>query len=92
MVDVIFLSTFWDVVWATFIVFFVFMPLIMLWGFALIDPFMRRDIGWEKVPWLALIVFIPILGPIIYLLVRPDRYRGREGECLGARSSGEAYQ
>ena len=70
MVDAIFLSTFWDVIWATFIVFFVFMPLILLWVYALSDLFMRRDIRWEKVLWLVVIVFIPIFGSLIYLLVR----------------------
>ena len=74
MVDAILLSTFWDVIWATFIVFFVFMQLIMLWVYALSDLFMRHDIsGWEKVLWLLLIIFIPILGPILYLLVRTQQ-------------------
>ncbi len=72
MVDEIFLSTFWDVIWATFIVFFVFMPLVLLWAYALVDLFMRRDIRWEKVLWLVVIVFIPIFGSIVYLLVRHD--------------------
>jgi hypothetical protein len=73
MVDAVFLSTFWDVIWATFIVMFVFVPLILLWTFALVDLFVRHDIGgWQKVLWLLLIIFIPILGPIIYLLVRPE--------------------
>jgi hypothetical protein len=72
MVDPIILSTFWDVVWASFIVFFVVMPLIMLWAFALVDLFTRRDIRWQKVVWLAFIVFVPIFGPLIYLLVRPE--------------------
>ena len=72
MVDAVFLSTFWDVVWATFIVFFVFMPLILLWIYALVDFFMRRDMRWGKVLWLVVIVFIPMFGSIIYLLVRHD--------------------
>jgi hypothetical protein len=46
------------------------MPLIMLWVYALSDLFMRRDIRWEKVLWLVVIVFIPIFGSLIYLLVR----------------------
>ena len=73
MIDPILLSTFWDIVWATFIVFFIVMPLIMLWAFALVDLFMRRDLaGWAKVLWLILIVFLPLFGPLIYLLVRPQ--------------------
>ncbi len=72
MVDAVFLSTFWDVVGATFLILFVFVPLILLWTFALVDLFVRRDIRWKKVVWLLVIVFIPILGPLIYLLVRPE--------------------
>lgn len=72
MVDAVFLSTFWDVIWATFIVMFVFVPLVLLWMFALLDLFVRRDLRWRKVVWLAVIVFLPLLGPIVYLLVRPD--------------------
>jgi hypothetical protein len=67
----IFLSTFWDVFWAVLIVMFIIIPLVMLWAFALVDLFMRRDIRWGKVLWLIAIIFLPILGPIIYLLVRP---------------------
>jgi hypothetical protein len=72
MVDAVFLSTFWDVVGATFLILFVFVPLILLWTFALVDLFVRRDIRWKKVVWLVVIIFIPILGPLIYLLVRPE--------------------
>ena len=72
MPDVYMLSTFWDVLWAMVIVLFIFIPLTMLWIFALVDLFSRRDIRWRKVMWLMLIVFIPILGPLVYLLVRPD--------------------
>ena len=72
MVDAVFLSTFWDVVGATFLILFVFVPLILLWSFALVDLFVRPDIRWKKVVWLMVIIFIPILGPLIYLLVRPE--------------------
>ncbi len=71
MVEAVFLTTFWDVIWASFIVFFVVIPLIMLWVFALVDLFVRPDIRWRKVLWLIFIVFVPILGALIYLLVRP---------------------
>ena len=72
MVEAVFLTTFWDVIWASFIVFFVVIPLVMLWVFALIDLFVRPDIRWRKVLWLIFIVFVPIFGSIIYLLVRPQ--------------------
>jgi Phospholipase_D-nuclease N-terminal len=68
----IFLTTFWEVFWASMLIFFIIIPLIMLWAFALVDLFVRRDIRWRKVLWLVFIVFLPIIGPLIYLLVRPD--------------------
>ncbi|KKL05484.1 hypothetical protein LCGC14_2605570 [marine sediment metagenome] len=67
-----FLTTFWDVIWSSFIIFFIFVPLIMLWAFALVDLFRRRGMSAiSRVFWLLFIIFLPILGPLIYLLVRP---------------------
>ena len=71
MVDPVFLSTFWDVVLGAFILFFVLIPIILIWVVALADLFTRRDIRGQKVLWLLVIVFIPIFGSITYLLVRP---------------------
>lgn len=65
-------STFWDVLWASFIIFFIIVPLIMLWVFALADLFRRRGMSAvSRVIWLLVIVWLPRLGPLIYLLVRP---------------------
>ncbi len=72
MVVPVVLTTFWDVIWASFIVFFVVIPLAMLWVFALVDLFIRPDMRWGKVLWLIFIVFVPVFGAIIYLLVRPQ--------------------
>jgi hypothetical protein len=61
----------WGVFWSLFILFFIFIPLIYLWGFALMDLFRRRDVsGWAKVAWLLLILIIPVFGALIYVLVR----------------------
>ena len=68
----IFLSTFWDVIWASFLFFFIFVPLIMMWGFALVDLFTRKGMSAiARVLWLLFIILVPIFGPLIYLLVRP---------------------
>jgi hypothetical protein len=72
MVNPVFLSTFWDVVWASFIVFFVMIPLILMWVYALVDLFTRRGMSViSRVLWLVLIVFLPFFGALIYLLLRP---------------------
>jgi hypothetical protein len=53
----------WGVFWSLFILFFIFIPLIYLWGFALMDLFRRRDLsGLGKVAWLLLILIIPVFG------------------------------
>jgi len=67
----IFLSTFWNAMGALFIAFFVFLPLILLWGFALADLFMRKTGVLHKVLWLLGIIFFPIIGPIVYILLHP---------------------
>jgi hypothetical protein len=37
-----------------------------------VDLFLRKDIGMGKVIWLIAIIFLPIIGAIVYLLVRPS--------------------
>jgi integral membrane sensor domain MASE1 len=62
---------FWDGVWwiisvaiSVIVVFTVI--------FAFIDNFRRRDhSGWAKATWAIVIIFLPILGTIIYLIARP---------------------
>lgn len=89
----IFLSTFWDVMAALFIAFFVFIPLIMLWGFALADLFMRKASALHKVLWLLGIIIFPILGPIIYVLVHPAGEREQltwdQSQASTSEQSGE---
>jgi hypothetical protein len=43
-----------------------------MWVFALIDMFVRRDLhGFAKALWLLAIIFLPVLGVLIYLIARP---------------------
>jgi ATP/ADP translocase len=66
------LSTFWEVMWGGFLFFFIVLPIIMLWVFALADLFRRKDSSpISRVIWLLVIIFFPIFGSLIYLLVRP---------------------
>jgi hypothetical protein len=60
--------TFWNV----FLLFFIWIPLIMLWFYSMIDIFGRRDLsGWGKALWLLFIVIFPWIGVIAYLIFRP---------------------
>jgi hypothetical protein len=76
----------WDVFWAIMLVMFVWIPLLMIWGFAIVDLFTRADLGgFAKVLWLLFIIFIPIIGTVAYYLFRPvvpqttDRLSTRTG-------------
>lgn len=62
----------WDVFWSVLFVMFIMVPLFMIWAFALMDLFGRQDLrGIVKVVWLFFILFLPILGTLVYFLVRP---------------------
>jgi hypothetical protein len=49
-----------------------FILVLLTWIFILFDLFMRRDLkGWHKALWLLGIILFPILGAIVYVIVRP---------------------
>ena len=61
--------------WDWFIVLFVFIPLFIAWIYPAIHIFQRPDIGGlAKFLWLLLILFIPIIGMLIYFIFRPDEF------------------
>ena len=63
--------TFWDVVWGLVIFFFWFM---FIWIFITIfaDIFRRNDLsGGSKAIWILVIIILPLLGCLIYLIMRP---------------------
>jgi Phospholipase_D-nuclease N-terminal len=51
----------------------IWVPLILLWGFALVDLFRTPMAGFAKALWALAIIFIPIAGVIVYFMVRPTR-------------------
>jgi hypothetical protein len=64
-------SDFWDGVW-WIISFAIAVIVIFVVIYAFIDNFTRRDhSGWAKAAWAIVIIFLPILGTIIYLVARP---------------------
>jgi Phospholipase_D-nuclease N-terminal/Short C-terminal domain len=61
-------NTFWE----NFFLFLIFLPLAMIWAFALLDIFRRDDVGgWSKALWVAAVILVPFLGTLIYLVARP---------------------
>ncbi len=80
----------------TVILLFLFLPIILVWLFALADLFMRRNLrAGAKVLWLLAIVLIPLLGPLAYLLFRASaavRGVARVGRWLAPTASGFALR
>jgi Phospholipase_D-nuclease N-terminal/Short C-terminal domain len=61
-------NTFWE----NFFLLLIFLPLALIWGFALVDIFRRDDIGGiSKALWVACVILVPFFGTLIYLVARP---------------------
>jgi hypothetical protein len=62
---------FWDLLWGMIVFFFWFM---FIWVFISIfaDIFRRNDLsgGWKAI-WIIALIFLPFLGALIYIIVRP---------------------
>jgi hypothetical protein len=57
--------------WQLFFVLMIFIPLIMLWVFTLVDLFQREDLtGIAKALWAVAIVLLPLIGMLVYFLLR----------------------
>ncbi len=62
-----------DWFFGTLILLFVFIPLVIVWVFTLLDLAIRNDLrGWQIAMWLLVIILFPLIGVLIYFLVRPD--------------------
>ncbi len=60
-----------NLVW-TMLIFFLFVMWIWIVISVFIDNFRRTDhSGWAKAGWTVLIVFMPVLGVLIYMIARP---------------------
>jgi hypothetical protein len=58
--------------WGWFFLFLIFIPLMMLWIYTLVDIFQRVDLsGWVKALWVIFVLFLPLLGMLIYFIARP---------------------
>ena len=58
--------------WGWFFLFLIFIPLMMLWIYTLVDIFGRVDLsGWVKALWVIFVLILPLLGMLIYFIFRP---------------------
>ena len=62
---------FLDIMWTMFI-FFAWVIFIYLLILVLADNFRRQDhSGWAKAGWTVFVIFLPLLGVLIYMIARP---------------------
>jgi len=65
--DYPFLDLFW-----TMMIFFFWVIWIWLLILVLSDNFRRRDhSGWAKAGWTLFVIFLPLLGVLVYMIARP---------------------
>jgi len=56
----------------TMIIFFAFVIWIWLLIMVLADNFARHDhSGWAKAGWVLFVIFVPLIGVLTYMIVRP---------------------
>lgn len=76
-------STFWN----AFFLLLIWIPLIFMWTFALIDIFRRDDIGGlSKALWLVCVIVLPFFGTLIYLFARPAGATREERAAIDSAS------
>ena len=63
---------FLDIMWTMFI-FFAWVIWIWLLIMVLADNFRRSDqSGWAKAGWTLFVIFLPLLGVLVYMIARPQ--------------------
>jgi hypothetical protein len=90
--NVVFLTTFWEVVaWIAI----VWLWMMVIWMFIAVfaDIFRRRDhSGWAKAFWVFLIFILPLFGVLIYMIARPaGATAAQDAELLEAQRRAAGY-
>ena len=87
-----FWENFWDIFWWFFLV---YAFIAFLWAlFAVIGDLFRDDTlsGWWKAVWILFLVFVPLLGVLVYVLARGKGMTERSMERARAnREASDAY-
>ena len=65
-------NPFLNIMWSMFI-FFAWVIFIYLLILVLADNFRRTDhSGWAKAGWTLFVIFVPLLGVLVYMIARPS--------------------
>ena len=74
--------------WQAVLVAIFVVPVILLFGYAMIDVIRRPGMGGAvKALWLVAFCVLPIVGPLVYLVINPPGSREMEERLAGGESS-----
>lgn len=77
------MSSFWN----AFFVLLIWVPIAVLWVFAIMDIFKRPDIGGlHRVLWVLAVLLFPIAGALVYLVIRPPGTTAEEARLAQERA------
>ena len=84
--------SFWDFFWLLVWSFF-FVAFLMALFQIVVDLFRDKELsGWAKALWMLFILFLPVLGALIYLVARGNDMAKRQmRDVAEARSANDAY-
>ena len=81
-----------ELLWTTLWIFFLFM---FIWVFVILISDIFRDhelSGWAKALWILLLIIFPLIGSLIYIIVRgPSMAERRAKEATEAKAQFDAY-
>jgi ABC-type multidrug transport system fused ATPase/permease subunit len=81
-----------ELLWTTLWIFFLFM---FIWVFVILITDIFRDhelSGWAKALWILLLIIFPLIGSLIYIIVRgPGMAERRAKEASAAKADFDAY-
>ena len=86
------MSSFWDFFWLLVWSFF-FVAFLMALFQIIVDLFRDQELsGWFKALWLIFILFLPILGALVYLIVRGNDMAKRQmRDATESRQATDSY-
>ncbi len=77
--------SFLDLIWTLLVIYFLFFVLMILFTIV-VDIFRSKDLGgFAKALWILLLVILPLVGALIYLIVRHDGMAQRQAEAQKAQ-------
>jgi predicted PurR-regulated permease PerM len=80
----VFAFSIWNALWVVFVTFLFVVVLMMLFA-AIADLFRDREMsGWGKAAWIIFLIFLPLLGLLLYTIIRGKGMAERQLQAQAA--------